>query len=82
MVMPMSERDTGYPASTENSASSHDAPDASGSTAEFRAFANRSSEAESPWSMRAPVRKIALLGLAVIVVAVVLIVIAVNVLNS
>jgi hypothetical protein len=84
----MSERDTGYPASsgisasTENSASSYDYSDASRSTAEFRAFASRSGEAESPWSMRAPGRKIALLALAVVVVAVVLAIIAIAVLNS
>jgi hypothetical protein len=83
--MAMSERDTGYPASSGFSAStensSHDGPDASGSTAEFRAFAS-SGEADSPWSMRAPGRKIALLALIVIVAAVVLAVIAINVLNS
>jgi hypothetical protein len=84
----MSERDTGYPAShgfsasTENSTSNFDAPDVSGSTAEFRAFAHRSGEAEPPWSMRAPVRKVGLLAVIVVVVAIVLIVIAVNVLNS
>ena len=84
----MSERDTGYPAShgfsasTENSASSFDAPDASGSTAEFRAFANRPGDNEAPWRMRAPARKIALLAAIVVVVAIILIVIAVNVLNS
>jgi hypothetical protein len=39
-------------------------------------------EAESPWSMRAPGRKVALLALVVIVVAVVLVVIAVGVLSS
>jgi hypothetical protein len=74
--MAMSERDTGYPAS------SYDSPDVSGSTAEFRAFASQSGEAESPWKMRAPGRKVALLALIVIVVAVVLIIIAVSVLNS
>jgi hypothetical protein len=84
----MSERDTGYPAgsgfsaSTDNSASSYDSPDRSRSTAEFRAFASRPGEAESPWSMRAPGRKVALLALIVIVVAVVLTVIAISVLNG
>ncbi len=86
----MSERDTGSPAgsgfsaSAENSAGSYDAPgpDVSRSTAEFRAFASRPGEAESPWSMRAPGRKVALLALVVIVVAVVLAVIATGVLNS
>ena len=84
----MSERDTGYPASsgfsasTEHSASGYDASDVSRSTAEFRAFADRPGEAEPPWRMRAPARKIALLALVVVVVAIVGIVIAVNVLNS
>ncbi len=85
----MSERDTGFPASgfpgsTENSAGDDDypSPDVSRSTAEFRAFANQASgEAESPWSMRAPARKIALLALVVVVVAVVLAIIAIEVLN-
>jgi hypothetical protein len=86
--MAMSERDTGYPASsgfsasTENTASTYGSPDTSRSTAEFRAFASRSGESDSPWHMRAPGRKIALLAAAVIVVAIVLAVIAVNVLNS
>jgi hypothetical protein len=86
--MAMSERDTGYPASsgfsasTENSASSYDSPDTSRSTAEFRAFASSSGEPDSPWHMRAPGRKIALLAAVVIVVAIVLAVIAINVLNS
>jgi hypothetical protein len=84
----MSERDTGYPAShgysasTENFASNFDATDASRSTAEFRAFASRSGEADSPWRMHASARKIALLAAIVVVVAVVLVVIAVSVLNS
>ena len=83
----MSERDTGYPASSGFSAStessaSYDGPDASRSTAEFRAFASRSGEPDSPWRMRAPGRKIALLAVVVIVVAIVLAVIAINVLNS
>jgi hypothetical protein len=86
--MAMSERDTGYPASsgfsasTENAASGYDSPDASGSTAEFRAFASRSGEPDSPWRMRATGRQIALLAAVVIVVAIVLAVIAINVLNS
>jgi hypothetical protein len=88
--MAMSERDTGFPASsgfsasTESSASSSDsqAPDASRNTAEFRAFASRSGEAESPWSMRAPGRKVALLAGIVVAVAIVLAVIAIGVLNS
>ncbi len=84
----MSERDTSFPASsgfsasTENSAGSYDSPDVSRSTAEFRAFASRPGEAESPWSMRASGRKVALLALIVIVVAVLLAVIAVGVLSS
>jgi hypothetical protein len=77
--MAMSERDTDFPASAEESAYG----DTSRSTAEFRAFTERSSaEAESPWSMRAPGRKVALLAGIVIAVAVVLILIAVAVLNA
>jgi hypothetical protein len=49
-------------------------PDASGSTAQFRAFANQVGEA--PWSMRASGRKVALLAALVIVVAIILAVIA------
>jgi hypothetical protein len=76
----MSERDTGFSAGTENSA----APDSSRSTAEFRAFASQggSAEAEQPWNMKAPGRKVALLAGIVIAVAVVLILIAVAVLNA
>ncbi len=79
MVVPMPERDTDFPASTEDSAYA----DTSRSTAEFRAFASRSGgEAESPWSMRAPGRKVALLAGVIIVVAVVLVIIAIAVLNA
>ena len=86
----MSERDTSYPASsgfsasTESSAGRYDSPgpDASGSTAEFRAFASRPGEAESPWSMRAPGRKVVMLAVVVVVVAVVLALIAIGVLNA
>lgn len=79
MVIPMSERDTDFPASTEDSAYA----DTAGSTAEFRAFANRSGgEAESPWSMRAPGRKVALLAVVVVAVAIVLAIIAIAVLNA
>ena len=78
MVLPMSEHDTDFPASTEDSAYA----DASGSTAEFRAFASRGSEAESPWSMRAPGRKVVLLAGIIIVVAIVLVVLAIAVLNA
>jgi hypothetical protein len=75
----MSEHDTGFPARFEDSATT----DASGSTAEFRAFASRSGgEVEAPWNMRAPGRKVALFAGIVIVVAVVLIIIAVAVLNA
>ena len=78
MVMPMSERDTDFPAAAEDSAFA----DTSRSTAEFRAFASRGAEAQSPWNMRAPGRKIALLAGIIIVVAIVLVVIAVVVLNA
>jgi hypothetical protein len=57
-------------------------PDASRSTAEFRAFANSAGESEAPWSMRAPGRKVALLAGAVIGVALVLVIIALVVANS
>jgi hypothetical protein len=76
MVMPMSERDTDFSAGTETT-------DTSRSTAEFRAFADRpGSEAEQPWTMRAPVRKVALLAGIVVVMAIVLAVIALTVLNA
>jgi len=76
MVMPMPERDTDFSASTETT-------DTSRSTAEFRAFADRpGSEAAQPWSMRAPVRKVALLVAIVIAAAIVLAVIAVTVLSA
>jgi hypothetical protein len=78
MVMPMSERDTDFPAAAEDSVN----PDASGSTAEFRAFASSGGEAESPWSMRAPGRKVLMLAGIVIAVAIVLVIIAVAVLNA
>ncbi len=79
MVMPMSERDTDLSAGTHDSAIA----DASGSTAEFRAFVSRSgSEPEAPWRMRATGRKVALLAGIVVVVAIVLAVIAIAVLNG
>lgn len=75
----MSERDTGFSAGTENSA----APDSSRSTAEFRAFATQGgAEAEQPWKMKAPGRKVALLAAIVIAVVVVLILIGIAVLNA
>jgi hypothetical protein len=75
----MSERDTDFSASAENSA----IQDSSRSTAEFRAFVDRSgSEAQMPWSMRAPGRKVALLAGIVIAVAVVLVIIAIVVVNA
>jgi anti-sigma-K factor RskA len=78
MVVRMSERDTEFPARTESAAG-----DASRSTAEFRAFVGRSgSEPESPWSMKASGRKVALLAAIVVVVAIVLAIIAIAVLNA
>jgi hypothetical protein len=75
----MPERDTDFSASTDNSA----IMDSSRSTAEFRAFAERSSsEAEQPWAMRAPGRKVAMLAGIVVAVAVVLAIIAIAVLNG
>jgi len=78
MVMPMSERDTDFPAAAEDSAYA----DSSRSTAEFRAFASRGGEVQSPWNMRAPGRKVALLAGIIIAVAIVLVVIAIAVLNA
>ena len=76
MVIPMSERDTDFSAGTEIT-------DTSRSTAEFRAFAHQpGNEAEQPWSMRAPVRKVALLAGIIVAIAIVLAVIALTVLNA
>ena len=59
-VMAMSERET-------------ETSDGSASTAEFRAFASGAGgDADRPWSMRASGRKVILLALAVVVVALVL----------
>jgi anti-sigma-K factor RskA len=85
--MLMSERDTDYSIGAQNSVSSAGTddsaiPDTSKSTAEFRAFASRPSETESPWNMKAPGRKIIMLVVAVIVVAIVLAVIGIAVLNA
>ena len=74
----MSERDTDFSASTDNSA----VTDASGSTAEFRAFVGSGSEAQQPWSMRAPGRKVAMFAGIVVAVAIVLAIIAIAVLNA
>ena len=75
----MSERDTNFSASTDNSA----IMDSSRSTAEFRAFAHGSgNEAQQPWSMRAPGRKVALFAGIVVAVAIVLAIIAIAVLNG
>jgi hypothetical protein len=78
MVMPMSERDTGFPAAAEDSSFA----DSSRSTAEFRAFASSGGEVQSPWSMRAPGRKVVLLAGIIIAVAIVLVVIAIAVLKA
>ncbi len=52
-------------------------PDPSASTAQFRAFADERSGADSaPWQMRAPRNRVAILAAAVIGVAVVLFLIA------
>jgi hypothetical protein len=75
--MAMSERDTDFSVGTESSAIT----DSSRSTAEFRAFAS-SSEAEQPWNMRAPARKVALLAAIVVAAAIVLAIVAVTVLNA
>jgi hypothetical protein len=58
-------------------------PDASASTAEFRAFVRgQSTESEPPWAMSAPGRNVAKMAAIVVGVAVVLILIAVLVLNA
>lgn len=61
-------------------------PDASASTAEFRAFARgqntETESSESPWAMSAPGRNVAKMAIIVVGVAVVLILIAVLVLNA
>jgi hypothetical protein len=76
MVVPMSERDADFSAGTEIT-------DTSRSTAEFRAFAHHSgNEAEQAWSMRAPVRKVALLAGIIVAIAIVLAVVALTVLNA
>jgi hypothetical protein len=56
----------------------HDEADGSGSTAQFRAFVDRSGgpEATQAWSMRAPRNRVATLAAAVIGVAVLLAIIA------
>jgi hypothetical protein len=56
----------------------HDEADRSGSTAEFRAFVDRSGgpEATQAWSMRAPRSRVATLAAVVVGVAVVLAIIA------
>jgi hypothetical protein len=69
----MSERDADFFSGSDSSA----VPDASRSTAEFRAFANQAGE--TPWTMRAPGRKVALLAAVVVGVAIVLAVIAIAV---
>jgi hypothetical protein len=58
-------------------------PDGSASTAEFRKFASSAgTDADRPWSMQAPGRKVILLTVAVIVVAVVLAIIGFSVAGS
>ena len=65
--MAMSERET-------------ETSDGSASTAEFRAFASGAGvDADRPWSMRAPGRKVILLAVTVVVVAVVLAIIGFSV---
>jgi multisubunit Na+/H+ antiporter MnhC subunit len=56
----------------------HDGPDPSGSTAQFRAFVDRSGgpEATQAWSMKAPRNRVAMLTAIVIGAAVVLALIA------
>jgi hypothetical protein len=74
----MSERDADFVPGSE----SPPVPDASGSTAQFRAFASRVGEGEAPWRMRAPATRVALLAGAVVLVALVLALIAIAVVNG
>jgi hypothetical protein len=57
----------------------HNEADSSGSTAEFRAFVDRSGgpEATQAWTMRAPGNRVAMLAAVVVGVAIVLALIAV-----
>ncbi len=71
-VLSMSEREPEISASTT---------DTSASTAEFRRFAAEATETAPPWSMRASGGRVALLAVAVIVVAVILGIVAVNVIK-
>jgi hypothetical protein len=61
----------------------HDGPDPSGSTAQFRAFVDRSGgpEATQAWSMRAPRNRVGLLAAVVVGVAIVLALIAIAVIG-
>jgi hypothetical protein len=55
----------------------HPEQDPSGSTAQFRAFANERAGADSPpWAMRAPRNRVAILAAAAVAVAVVLFIVA------
>ncbi len=53
------------------------APDASASTAQFRAFAGNEADPERPWDMGAPGRNVAKMAMLVVIVAVVLAAIAI-----
>jgi hypothetical protein len=61
----------------------HDGSDNSGSTAQFRAFVDRSGgpEATQAWSMRAPRNRVGLLAAVVVGVAIVLALIAIAVIG-
>ena len=61
----------------------HDGSDGSGSTAQFRAFVDRSGgpEATQAWSMRAPRNRVGLLAAVVVGVAIVLALIAIAVIG-
>jgi len=70
----MSEREPDISASTT---------DTSASTAEFRRFASgANAETAPPWSMRAPGKRVALLAITVIAVAVILGIVAIIVINK
>jgi hypothetical protein len=56
-------------------------PDASASTAQFRAFAEGESGQERPWEMAAPGRSVAKMAMVIVLVAVVLAAIAILVVS-
>jgi hypothetical protein len=77
----MSEREPDISVSTTDTSAS--TADSSASTAEFRRFASgASAETTPPWSMRAPGKRVALLAVTVIAVAVILGIVAIIGINK